>query len=289
MDPGCGGQVACIAVLGRDGKYIAAGTEKSTVTIRGYLIISNLFAHVPEAVSPTKHVLGNPDGHFCVLIRGQIQAVYVPAVLKNDGLLAQRGELDVKLGEVGNLLRRCCLSVINIQIHSFVFVTVGQKIDFVTHPHGNYILGLVLSNVLELPGLKIVNPHIVRHAAAIPLPGPELAEDPVVGQFLVIGRVGGKTTTRQWKLLGQPTVRGYGEELSVETIMFPHPGAEENLPAAMGPAHDNVVRAHTVGDVIATKRSGIGKPYRDASFGGHKIHFGVAVILTSKRQLRTIR
>ena len=57
----------------------------------------------------------------------------------------------------------------------------------------------------------------------------------------------------------------------------------------MGPGHDDVVRPHAVGDVVAAQRGGVGQAFGDAAFGGHDVDFGVAIVLAGKCQGFAIR
>ena len=61
----------------------------------------------------------------------------------------------------------------------------------------------LLRDILGLFRLEIVDPDVVGHAAAIAFPGAELAEDAVVGELVVVGRIRGEAAARQWQRLGQ--------------------------------------------------------------------------------------
>ena len=68
-----------------------------------------------------------------------------------------------------------------------------------------------------------------------------------------------------------------------------HAGTENNFIALVGPGHHNIVGAHPVGHIVASQGGGVSQPLRHPAFGGHQIHFGVAVILPGKGDLAAIR
>ena len=51
--------------------------------------------------------------------------------------------------------------------------------------------------LLGLFGLEVVDPDLVGHAAAIALPGAELAEDAIVDQLGFVGRIVAEAAARQ--------------------------------------------------------------------------------------------
>ena len=68
-------------------------------------------------------------------------------------------------------------------------------------------------------------------------------------------------------------------ELADEVVERVHARAEEDVLAVVRPAHDDVVRPHAVGDVVAAERGGVGEAFRLAALGGHDVDLGVAVVL----------
>lgn len=53
-------------------------------------------------------------------------------------------------------------------------------------PHRKNILSQIMRDRFDLLRIKVIDPDIVRLAAAVPFPRSELTEDPVVGHLLAI-------------------------------------------------------------------------------------------------------
>ena len=67
-----------------------------------------------------------------------------------------------------------------------------------------------------------------------------------------------------------------------------HARAENDQRLGVFPAHDDVVRPHAVGDIVAAERGGVGQPLRRAAFGRHDVDLGVAVVLRSEGELLAV-
>ena len=67
-----------------------------------------------------------------------------------------------------------------------------------------------------------------------------------------------------------------------------HARAEDDVLAVVRPAHDDVVRPHAVGDVVAAERRGVGQPLGLAALGGHDVDLGVAVVLAGEGELLAV-
>ena len=87
--------------------------------------------------------------------------------------------------------------VIPVQIEALVFVAIGNEIDPVARPHRENVLGRIVGDVDRLLAVEIIDPDVVRLAAAIALPGAEFTEDAVVGELFDIRRIGTETAARQ--------------------------------------------------------------------------------------------
>ena len=169
-------------------------------------------------------------------------------------------------------------------------IAIGSKIDaIVRSPHRTDILRRVVGQVFGRAVLEIVNPNVVSHSTAIMLPGAEFAEDPVKRHFRIVWRKGNETSARHWQLLGQFRVEPDGEKLANEVVERFHPGTEDDQWFGILPGHHQIVGPHPVGDIVATEGGGSSQSFGSATFSGHDIDFGVAVVLGGKGELRSIR
>ena len=126
-------------------------------------------------------------------------------------------------------------------------------------------------------GLGVIDPHVVRHAAPVVLPSAEFAHHAVVGQLFPVRRIGAEAAFRKRNLRGHPALGPHGPELAGEPVA--DAVAVYDPLSVRGPAHDDVVRAHTVAQVVAAVGGGIGEPDRLAACGRNQVHLAVAVIL----------
>ena len=118
------------------------------------------------------------------------------------------------------------------------------------------------------PGDPCYTYRFVSHAAAILFPRAEFAEDSVVGDLGIVGRIGDETATWDRKLTGHVAVEADGVELTDERVERASAGAEDDLGRGVAPAEHGVVRAHAVGEVIAVERGGSREAFRGAAGGG---------------------
>jgi len=288
VDAGGAGQVADGALLGRDGEDVAAGVEHGALAVGTDVEIVDVLLDVGEPAPGDGAVGGHADGHLGRLLRGQVEPVDPAAVLEHDGGVAERRELDIERVIVGELAGLLGAPLVDIQVHAAVGSAVGQEVDPVAVPHGDDVLGRVVGDVLGLLRREVVDPDVVGLAAAVALPGAELAEHAVVGELLAVGGIGAEAAARQGELPRQVAVRAHQVELSLEVVELPHAGAEDDLTAGGRPAHHDVVGTHAVGDVVAAQRRRPGQALGDAPLGGNQIDLGVAVVLAGERQVLAV-
>ncbi len=210
----------------------------------------------------------------------KIKTIKVAAVFVNDGIVADGREFYIILIVVGNFGGLSRGVVVGKKIHGAV--AVGEEINNVVVPHRENILCRVVGDVGGGFGIKIINPHIVGHAAAVVFPGSEFAKHLVVGQFIAIRREAAKATCRQWKLCGETSVYVYFEKLAYKIIegFF---ARTINDGVVVAPGHHDVVGTHSVRHVVAAEGSRVGNSLRLATFGRDGVNFGVAVVLAGKR------
>ena len=216
--------------------------------------------------------------HLLGVLRGWVEAVDVAAVLEDDQPAVGGGELDVVVLEVGHLLRLLRAGVVNEDVHRAV--AVGEEVDFVAHPHGEDILGVVVGHVFDRLLVRIVDPDVVGHAAFVVLPGAELAHDTIVSQAPAVGCIAAKAAFGQGDHFGESAVAADGVESAAEAVA--DAVAVDDARAVCGPRHDDVVRPHAVAEVVAGVGRGVGQAHRFAAVGGDGVDLRVAVVLAGE-------
>ncbi len=238
-------QVPRRAVLGGHGEHVAARAEERPAAVGRDLEVRHHLAHVDQGRPPAVEILGDGDRHLRRLLGREVEPVDVAAVLEHDGVVAERGELDVEVGEVGELLRLLRAEVVAVQVHVVGRVAIRGEVDRVALPHRDDVLRRVVRQVRRLFRGEVVQPEVVGHAAPVALPRAELAEDVVVDDLRPVGREGPEAAVREGQLLERAAVDVGEVELAEEIVPVDPPRAEEDVRRVL-PAHDQVVRAHAV-------------------------------------------
>ena len=224
---------------------------------------------------------GNLDG-LAVL---RVQPVQPSTILEDDGLAVRGRELDIVVLEVRHLLGLLRLRIVHEQVHDHVPVR-GEE-DLIADPHGEDVLCVVVRDIFHLSGLGVIDPHVIRHAAPVVLPGAEFTHHAVVSQFLPVRGIGAETAFREGNLHRHPAFRTHGPELAGEAVA--DAVAIDDLLSVRGPAHHDVVRAHAVAQVIPAVGGRVGEPDRLAALGRDEIHFAVSVVFGGEGDALAVR
>ena len=163
--------------------YLKELDKQGPLAIGRDFVALDVLTHVAQRRSRSREVIANADRHLLGFFRCQVEFVNPAAVLKDNRLVAERGELDVELFEIGELLYVFGLQVIRIEIKALRLAAIGDPVNLVAGPHGDDVGGGVRGNGLGLVRVKVVNPDVIAQTAAVALPGAELAEDAVVDHF----------------------------------------------------------------------------------------------------------
>ncbi len=247
----------------------------------------------PRATTVTRwpsgegEIFADGDRNDGGLFGGEIKFPNLAGLLEDDGTLAERGEFYVVIGERGELLGLLCGEIVAEEIRARG--ALRDKVDAaVGRPHREEILRGIVGDVFEGAGLQIEYPDVVGHAALILFPRAEFAEDTVVGDLGVVGRIRDEAAARHGQLRGHVAIEADGVELADEGVERVPAGAEDDLGGGVAPAEDDVVGAHAIGEVVAVERGGRGKALRRAAGGGHDVDFGIAVVLGGEGELRAV-
>ncbi|OPZ80024.1 MAG: hypothetical protein BWY77_01257 [bacterium ADurb.Bin431] len=129
VNAGCGGEVADLAVFGRDGEEVAAGAEEGALAVRGDFEVGNEGADIEKPGAAGGEVLGDGDRDGGGGAGGEIKSVDGAPLFEDNRLVAKGGKFYVIIGEKGELARLSTLGSTDVEVHSFVFIPVGEKID----------------------------------------------------------------------------------------------------------------------------------------------------------------
>ena len=133
---------------------------------------------VDQPAVATVEIFLDCDRHRRGLTCGEIIAPDVTGLLKHDRVFADGWKFDVEISKVRELLRFFCCEINDEQIHPIV--AVGDEIDLIVRsPHRADVLRGIVREVFGGAGVEIVNPNVIRHAAAIMFPCAELPEHAV--------------------------------------------------------------------------------------------------------------
>ena len=228
------------------------------------------------------------DRHYRRLPAGQIVTPDVTRLFEYNRVLPDRRELDVVILEGRELLGVFAGQIRREEIHPAV--AIGDEIDAVIRPpHRADVLRRIVGQVLDLAGLEIKKPNVIGHAAAIMFPGAEFTEDAVVNHLGVVRRKGREPAARHGQLLRQVALETRSVKLADEGVESTHARAEHDERPGVFPRHHDVVRAHSVRDIVATHCRRRRNPFRHAAVPRHHVNFGVAVVLRRERELFSVR
>ncbi len=194
------GQVAGRAVLGGRAEDVAARREQGPLAVgrqgvvphaRG-IGVADLVLHLGDADAGAGIVVGDADRDLTQLLARQVQEIKLAALLEGDGVAAQGREVDVVVGETGDLAGLFRVQVIDPDVGAAVLVLVGQVIDLAAVPHGRGVGAGPAGELGQLAAVEVVGEELLGEAAVVALPGAEVPEDAVVGDGVAVRPEGGQ-------------------------------------------------------------------------------------------------
>ena len=165
-------------------------------------------------------------------------------------------------------------------------VTVGDEENLIVYPHRHNILCLMVSYVLNGLSFRVPNPDIISLSTSVMFPSTELTEGAVVCQEFSIRGIATKSSFWKWNSLTHTSLGRNGPKASRETITGTV--SENDALAIRIPPHNDVVRTHTITQVVTTICSCISQTYRFTSIHRKGVNFAVSIIFTGKGKGFTI-
>jgi hypothetical protein len=222
-------------VLGREGENVAPGFNQASHACRRDVDPADGASDRLELGSGGGLVAGDGDRDLARLVRPEIVGEEEPAVLVDDGRVAEARPLDVVflvVGELGRLLRR---QVGAVEVHDAV--PVGNEVDRVAVPHREHVHGLGRRQRLVGFPLEVPDGDGAFPAAPIALPGAELLGGVIEGEAPSVGREADQRGARQVEHLGDAAV-GRNEEEPVKVGQVARAiRAEKDAPVGGPPQH----------------------------------------------------
>ena len=173
-------------------------------------------------------------------------------MFEDNRIFADGWKLDVEILKGGQLFQFFAREINRKKIHSAI--AIGGEIDaIIRSPHRADILRRIIGEILGRARLEIVDPNVICHSAAVMFPGPELAEDPVKRHFRIVRGKGDEPSARDGELLRQFCIEANGEKLADKIVERFSARAEYDQRIGVFPSHDEIVRSHSVRDIVAPK------------------------------------
>ena len=269
------GQVARRAVFGRHAEDIAARRKQRPlavgrqriVELAGGIAEAQRALDVGDARAGAGIVVGHGHRHFAELLARQIDAVELAALLESDGIAAERREIDVVIGEVGDLARLPGIEIIGPDVGAAMRILVREIIDVPAIPHRRGVGARPIGDLSQRLGVEIIGKDLLGQTAVIPLPGAEVAEDAVIGDAVTVGPIGGKAhravdRQRRWRA----TRDRHLPHLLDPAVPLVALGQVDDRAGIGGPGHHHVVRAVAPAGARLHRRMP-GQPPRRAAAG----------------------
>ena len=127
-----------------------------------------------------------------------------------------------------------------------ISIPIGREINLVPMPHWECIGVVGMRHVFAGVVFEIVESDGLRQSARVTLPGPEIAEDYVVGDSIAIRRIRKQPTLIHRQRLWQTAIQTDGEFAFHPSVRSVTAGKEHNALAVRSPGNDLVVNAHAV-------------------------------------------
>src|SRR5271166_4617056 len=135
--------------------------------------------------------------------------------------------------------------------------------------------------------VEVVDADVLRHAALVALPSPEIAENAVVSNLRTIGRVRGQPAFVERQRLWKPAIDADAVQTAKPVVEGVAPREINDVLRVRRPGNDFILDSHALGDGIASRMERQ-LPWL-AALRRHYVHVIVAVILRRERDPFPVR
>ena len=105
------------------------------------------------------------DRELVFLLGIQIEQVQVAAILEHDRVRPQAWPVHIKIREMRELFDLMRGQAVAVQVQAMFRPAIGIEINGVAVPHGKRVGPFRVRHLLDVLGLEIVDPDVLRHAA----------------------------------------------------------------------------------------------------------------------------
>jgi hypothetical protein len=240
-DTGGLGEVADVALLGRDGKDLAVGLKDGAGSGGREVGILNLFrrdaGEVGREVGQFAVDLNGDDPAF---VGGGIKEVNGSELLVDEAAGAGLDGLEVEArvgGGLGDLLGDRVVAEEGDRSRDF-FAAVGEEVEIFADPDGVGVVGVLAGDFDQVEGFEVDDPVGGGLAADVVLPGGFPLGDGLIGEGFAIGREGALDAGGQGEGFRHSRTIGMDEEEALEVAVAGRPAGDEDIFAVGGPADD---------------------------------------------------
>ncbi|MBP1621542.1 MAG: hypothetical protein H6Q02_2309 [Acidobacteria bacterium] len=265
-------QVEHRAVLGGQREQLAARLDDNPLRRRRQRRVGDELGDVLHLRLEGGAVGDDLDLDFDELLARQLEPPQPAGRLENDVGGPDRREADIVLDELRDLARGAAREVHRPDVVALRFVAVGQEVHRLAIEHRVRVVGEVAGHVPGLKRCQVEQPDLRRPAAAVALPGAEVAGDRHVREPGAVRRERAELAVRHRQPLRQAAGARDFPELVEAVLAARHPGGEQDRLAVRVPLE------HPVG------RRVMGQPGRQTAGRRHDVEIGVAVVVPRERE-----
>ena len=294
------GQVAGVAVLGRQREQVATRREHRAVAVGRDVVIGGLRAVlladralcVHPARTGARAVVRHRDVEIVQLLGRQIEHVQRTALLEHDarravGAAAEAREIDVVVAIMRDLAEGAGGEVVSPDVAPPAGIVIGEKVDRLAVPHGRGLGARPVGDVLELAGFEVIDVDVLPEAAVIALPGAEVAEDARVGDLLAVGAEAHEAAAVERHRFRQPAGERHAERPREPRVPGGASRQEHDALRIRRPGVHHVVRAQAqrrVGHGVRGEGQASGRP---TACRDH-VHVAIALVLAGEGDPLTV-
>ena len=281
------GQVAGRSVLDRHAEDVAARGEGGALRLRAERVAGDSVRRRDPAWPAGELVRRHVHGDGARAAGGSVEDLERAGLLVDDPpvRLVGAGPTHVPPVLFGELLDFARGRVVGVEVQRAV--TVGREVDRVADPHRVAVGALVVRDLDRLQTLDVEDPEVLRPAAFVPLPVPEVPGHRRVDDALAVRREIAAARLGHRQRPRQAAGDVDQEELRVAQVPAVPQRAEQNRRAVRRPAVDLVVvapaRRQRSGGRVKRQLS------RRASGRRHDVDLFVAVVLAGKGDPLAVR
>src|ERR1700732_5063835 len=180
-------QIAGASILRRNREDFSARREHGSLAVRRDIEVGDLLARTHPVLHGLVALSTHINDQFFSLPSLQVEPIQVAAILKNNRIGTKAWPHDIEFVELSKLLDLLAALVVAVEIEPVSGPAVGSEINSVSTPHRKRV-GIVLmrDDLINDIILDVVDRNVLRQAAGVAFPLPEIAENSVVSDLCAV-------------------------------------------------------------------------------------------------------